>query len=361
MSNSDQAGGVGVGVVARPRKQRHLSRKDAALEFFVSHGWRKAIGKHLHLETIPEDYVSREIYEVVARQRFANSNKSSMRARMYDAGFLQSKADELYDVIQPLATSSFSQEQLFDICLEYTLGRFEPLTKPEVRFYKFSGRKDQWVKVPSFGHYVFNMSAEFTDAAAMLRSLPNSSSGGGGADEDALFFHATNWKTYADVLQIGILASKNRKCLDFGVTPSFFMSPAYAVTEDYASKRNRLWSDECCVLIFKVPNSVLNDRVRTKTFRGPTEEWKRLTQSSRSCQVAFNELDRYEFVFGPMVANPEQVAKLSQEPVTHTVAKFQLASKKDVSNKLLMDNFLGCVFFDKWYYSRGIRRRGAPS
>jgi hypothetical protein len=56
-----------------------------------------------------------------------------------------------------------------------------------------------------------------------------------------------------------------------------------------------------------------------------------LTKSSRLCKDKRNDLDNYNFVYGPMVA----IANSNETPQPHNNIKWQLASKNNSSDKFL--------------------------
>ncbi len=101
-----------------------------------------------------------------------------------------------------------------------------------------------------------------------------------------------------------------------------------------------------CALVFCLPRIVLetNSKYKTKIFKSHTKEWTSLTKSSRMCKDISNVFD---IVYGPMVANPTQVAHCASDPITHSKIKFQIAFKGERTCDLLNKCWVGTIFFDK--------------
>jgi len=329
---------IGAGLSLAPIILKKKPNKLTA--FFIKHGWKKNI--NINIDTSERSI--KESYVYLAKELFYKTKHVEFKDKLYSIGLRKITADKLYFIIKKLIDTCYTDKQLFDICLDYTLGRYTAI-RPDADFLQQIKILNSWLKITNQTHYMFNMTYDFIDTQHMLNTLPNLPD----LNSHTLFYHTTNWKTYVSICDIGILLSKSRLCLDFGITPSFYMTSDYKVSEDYGLKYNDNWENEVCVLIFKVPNKL---NLNIKKFVNTTKEWKKLVKSSRMCEDEYNDLDRYDFVYGPMVANPKQVANGESEPVSHNILKYQLASKSDKSNELLINNFLGCIFFDKKYYKK---------
>jgi hypothetical protein len=158
-----------------------------------------------------------------------------------------------------------------------------------------------------------------------------------------MYFHATNWDALQDIIENGPDCRDGRQCLDFGRTPSFYVTHDLKTAINWCEKKRIVFQSECGIVIFALPIKEYDDY---KRFDSPTDEWKILVKDSRSCRKK-NELDRYNFVYGPMLENVEAVKKNNAMANAHNPIKWQLASKNPVSDKILKNSIIGAIFSRK--------------
>jgi hypothetical protein len=65
-----------------------------------------------------------------------------------------------------------------------------------------------------------------------------------------------------------------------------------------------------------------------------------LTKESRACLLKYNELDKFDFVDGPMMAD-------IYKGIPHNPIKYQLASKTAKSDALLNECLVGVIWLHK--------------
>lgn len=83
------------------------------------------------------------------------------------------------------------------------------------------------------------------------------------------------------------------------------------------------------ILIYRISKRLLASAIKkykVKYFASANDEWKQLTTNSRRCTELSNELDKYDFIFGPIVSNINLIYKEEAQP--HNPITYQLAAKK---------------------------------
>jgi hypothetical protein len=313
------------------------------LNLFYKNGFRKKIKNKIKKKYIG-DYSDKELYKIYVLKWFNTLNINiSFEEKLYNVGFTKTNSKLYYNLIKPLLdNSSYSESQIFDIIIEYGLGKYKPL-KPDARFL-FNKNVDEWIFEPSIKSLIFNMSENFEDTNEMIRSLPNHK------NTNILCFHTTNWRSFVSIEKYGILPSKNRECLDFGITRSFYTNINYNLSEEYANTKSKYTGNELCTIVFSIPEQKLNKFFKIKKFNTNTKEWIELTKSSRICEDEENELDNYDIIYGPMVSNPIKVSNKLEDPCVHNQIKYQYAFKKEIACNFLRKHLIGTIFYDKYYY-----------
>ena len=282
----------------------------------------------------PDDFTERERYLYIAKKRFSlTSCNASFKDRLVECGLKKTFIKKYYHLIQPLEHTCYSYQQLFDIIIEYSLNEYQELTLPKSHFYIEPTITNTWFQYNNL--QIFNMTQTTNINFTHNLPIPNYT----------LYFHTTSWRSFNTIQQIGIKLSKNRPCLDFGILPSFYLTPDFATSEEWAFKRSRIWKNESCILVFQICNKMLK-QYNSKIFNSVTKEWKNLVKSSRQCQEEYNQLDTFDFVYGPMVANAEDAAA-GKDPKSHKPPKYQLAVKQDRLSNIILDSLYGVIFLDK--------------
>ncbi len=234
---------------------------------------------------------------------------------------------------------SYTFLQRLHFIIEYAIAGYKPTTankflfKPEI--------VEDWYKYEDYDFYNASTIEECENVYISVEKQ---------LEDSKLYYHATSFGGAKRILELGPKNGVGRECLDFGSTSSFYTTPSINTAKDYA-KRLKRWYGEVCIIAFRIRKCEL-ESFEFANFPSATRNWMELTADSRKC--VSNMLDHCEFVYGPMVANPEQVCSGKQKPKTHNPAKFQLASKKDSSDKYLYQNIHSFVWIrknirkDKW-------------
>jgi hypothetical protein len=227
---------------------------------------------------------------------------------------------------------------MIQIIIEYGNKQFDAITpnvflyKPEIvnALYKY--------KHNDIEHNYFNASnEEEVQKAITLLNINETNT------NYKMYYHATNWNALQDIMINGPDSREGRQCLDFGRTPSFYVTHDLHTAVNWCRRKRANFDSECGIIVFSLPT---NGLPKFKSFLDANDEWKALVKDSRSCQKR-NILDQYNFVYGPMLENVEAVKKLGVDAKAHTPIKWQLASKKSTSDEILKDCIVGAIFIHK--------------
>lgn len=291
------------------------------------------------LDLLETDYVSREIIQDMGRQWFMKAWKKDicLKDTFYKCGFRLRIAKELADVIKPLVNTSYTVDQLFDLAFEYVSGNYEPIGK---RYLFEHDIQDEWFQPTNAQHLVVNV--EHPKASHILKIIEKHPVYSTSRPEhETQYFHATNWKSSKSIAE-NIDHRSGRQCLDFGKFQSFYCTPNLNDALQWCRKKQKVFRREACIVAFKVPKSL---PYNVKMFNSITQEWVKLVQESRICNK--NELDDFDFVYGPMCANADPVAYKGASPVPHNPVKYQLCSKSKRADQYLQQHMLGIVYLSK--------------
>jgi hypothetical protein len=259
-------------------------------------------------------------------------------------GIKPSKARETAIVIAPLDNTKYTDKQLLDVALEYILGRYTPIAPPDASYFLQPEDINSWIAYRKKAIMNVSYSCRYTAINrfdTQIQSLFPKSSG-------KVFFHTTNW---GGALQImgNIDRTQSRPCLDFGYTPSFYVSESVADAIDWGVKNSPNWQDEVAILTFHVPHNFQKD-FEFKDLTEDAEEWKWLVSSFRNCKRTSDVLEydsAYDFIYGPMLANPKHYN--TEGPHLHRPPVMQLAAKNDIATRFLYKCMKGAFVFRKLY------------
>jgi hypothetical protein len=259
---------------------------------------------------------------------------------LYAAGLSRRHANRLAYVILPLHKTCYTQIQLLEIAVEYALGMYDKVLKPGQTYFVDTPVMDTWIPNTTF-KYACNVSESthlyIRAFEVVLQSFPDLH---GSAK---LYFHATNIRGALSIVRQGISHTDGRKCLDFGINPSFYLTPDIRTAVKWCIKKKRVWQGEMCILVFKIPHVFL-EAMKGKVFESATAEWEELVTSSRRCIVKINDLDLFDTVYGPMASNIHSIDKDNKFARPHKTPKFQLASKSVASDAYYNKCFSGALF-----------------
>jgi hypothetical protein len=287
---------------------------ESLITFFSNHGWRRIITEQkLSYQTIDNDecYRDEELYMYYSKQWFHETNRTkSFKERLYLCGMTEHHSNEMYEIIKDLLESSYSYLQLFEIILEYNLGKYKPIIE---------------------SNFISNI------------QLPVENS-----DENYIIcYHSTNWSSYMNIKNNGINRLEGRCYLDFGSSSSFYITPDYNLCEYYLKAKAKLYSNQICILVFKIPLQGLK-KFKTTIFSKPNKKWSELVKLSRmyNDDQGGNILDTREIVYGPIVANPNEIYQYNHDPRAYHDLKFQYAFKSPRSLAFLYKCWIGTHFYN---------------
>lgn len=324
------------------RTQRR-ERRMAELMSFKTHlqktGFRRRfIDEKMHDDNgrLIEDERTSDVVKWYAEMWVGDAAKAhphtDLKTILYHAGFTKRIASHISGVLAPLADSSYSRDQLLGIAIEYAQGIYDRLTPVGQRFFVCQDVVDAWVPHETY-QSVYNSSTRSLPPHVVEHCVQPSSK---------IYFHATNWKSLDSITKLGINHYKGRPCLDFGLDPSFYMTPDLSTAVEWCEKNMARWKGEACILMFAVPN---RRGAKHKVFKDATKEWVDLVTHARTCDPQTpNELDTYDSVYGPMAVNPNGIAHMREKARVHATPKYQLASKSRTSDAFLTRCYKGVVF-----------------
>ena len=235
----------------------------------------------------------------------------------------------------------YNDNHLVDIIIEYAFGKYKPvLTNPQIFFLYNAHILNQWYEKDNIQHFNYDISHDsynYSDnLTTNLKTIMKK--------KYQFVFHATNWSSALKILNKGPDHNKGRECLDFGVEPSFYMTPQINTALEWATNKSHMWYNEGAILIFALQDNMFKKK-GNKYFMTASNEWETLTTSSRKCQE--NILDTYNFVYGPMVANPYKIENFNEKAKAHTDIKWQFASKNSISDSILKKIIYGIIWLKK--------------
>lgn len=221
-------------------------------------------------------------------------------------------------MMRPLV-SHYGQKIIVEMVIEHALGMHAPVQKhPGSKYYYPDLDGDEWNAVENTTVKHCNSDLTATNMAERVTQLVASH------PNKQVFYHATSWNAALAILDSGVAHFMGRKCLDFGAGPSFYATPDMQAAIQWAEKKRDYWDKQTAIMVFCVDyHHHHRDNVNKKMFESANTKWRDLVTASRRCVI--NELDRCDFVYGPMAANVSEIAQKNAKP--HKPPKYQLACK----------------------------------
>ena len=341
MDFDSDGGGLAITKKYSKTARRHTRQLESFQLRLHNLGWRSSfLNSHFadndsigeELDEQPEDILLEEY-----TKSWVPEDCRQIGDALYAAGLCRKVVRKLSDVVTPLVNTCYSNRQLVEIAIEYALGKYKKVLNKEQQYLIDTPDTDVWVPNDTF-NYVCNISNSDL-LSGPLHTLPGTHAGG------RLFFHATNYASAIYIATRGIAHLKGRWCLDFGIQPSFYMTPDITTAIDWCVKNKKRWGDEMCIIVYNIP---LHDSLRAmngKAYDTATEEWVRLVTSSRRCEEDSNEMDDLDVVYGPMASNVKDIKDENKMAKPHRPLRFQLASKSNKSDRYFGKHFAGTMFF----------------
>ena len=246
------------------------------------------------------------------------------------------------DVITPLLDTCYATHHLYDIATEYLVNSLMIQRNNNPFYIGIENPVNTWIEDVKYKWY-YNIS--HTNSKRHINSqmasildkflIPKD-------QKHQLFFHATTWRYASDIIQ-NITHDKGRLCLDFGMSRSFYLTPNIHIAIEWCAKNNKSWFGETCILIYNINLASIKTQLH-KVFTNADDEWTQLVTDSRRCVK--NMLDKCDYVYGPMAANPNEIKK-NEVARSHHEPKYQLASKTENSDELFTQCYAGILFMKK--------------
>lgn len=359
-SFSKSGGGKGKSNNNKSKKQIQVTN---LYNILLSIGFRKSllsiptnnarINDPLFQENYSNEDAIKELWRYWSPTITSFRNDSTSKRALQAVGFKYTEARALAKILDPIwNTFHYSVETIIDLAIEYKLGKFSahaPFIKHGFLFSLNDSNKNGVVKndihptVLHFNGCISKNESENENLKTITRYLDTFA-----IDGIKLYFHATNWSGALSIMKEGVVHQAGRKCLDFGINPGFYSSPDVKDALEWAHKRRSLFNNECAILVFALPRVFLSatnasnasDPLSIKQFAKPNREWTKLTLESRACVLKYNELDAYDFVHGPIMAD-------IYRGIPHKPIKYQLASKSTKADAVMNKHLVGVVWLRK--------------
>lgn len=273
-------------------------------------------------------------------------------------GIHKNIADTIETIVQPLQNSCYTNKQLLDLGIEYLIGKFTSLQSIHSKYSIYETNENIWMPHITKKNTIQIMNIDSTcktimDEHQLYRKLLSNIQKLIVNDKNRmLFYHTTNWKSFRYIRNV-IRHTYSMKCLDFGFTSGFYVSKNLYDCIEWGYKKNSLFSNEVCIFIFSLPTTMPN-YITYKHLQG--NEWKDIVTISRQCAMddlddvtmdRMIEIDNYDFVYGNICNNPNDVVMKGRSPTFHIPLKQQLVSKTNIGDTYLQESMIGCIFFKK--------------
>lgn len=316
-------------------------RKQEIIKYFANCGWKSNFVKNKFKRYTDENFIAYESIEDIIRNFailwFDDKKETTFLNKLIDCGLCNNVVDNVMTIIEHLLDTSYSTIQLFDIVLNIVCNKINML-KPETQRFYFENIDENTWKKNKYWNFNFNYEIPPNQIEVILGKCLDLS-------KITLFYHATSWSNSLYIARDGVNNRYGCQCLDFGYTPSFYTSPNVDDALDWAERNYLHWKKECAILVYAVP--ILNN-MNIKVFESATNEWSKLVTLSRRCNKKYqNELDKYDFVFGPMLQKPDDIIYNNKSARPHMPLKNQLACKNDAASKFLDKCYVGTIWLEK--------------
>jgi hypothetical protein len=340
----------------KKKKNRELQNH---IRTYIKSGWDKEyarfIFQNLTLDNL-ESYGPDEFILEYSKYQFEENDHNSDIVKSYtDIGLREDVANRLKTIVEPLLDCQYTYTQVLTIGIEFLLGKYKPVGAVNVPFLsnkdKILTRIDDNREIGPF----YNIPK---GCNILQERVINSIMKTDYSDKNSIYlFHATSWGSLKNIKKHGIILSKGRPCLDFGIQPGFYLTPDIRTCLEWGARSAPVSSNEIAILVYKIPLQYIinqeSSKVFAKThvneftgilFNDVSYEWRNLTASSRQCIDYVNDLDKVDYVYGPMVKNPQPIKDKREQPQAHYPLKWQFTVKSqrlaETINKLNVTTFI---------------------
>ena len=187
-------------------------------EMFKNHGWRKQyIDKKLSIEFVLRtiNYCNTDILSTKLQEDYAklNCNVELSEDVLYSLGLSRVKSRFYFFIIKDLINWSYTNDQLLEIIAEYATGKYDTNIDPKKLFLYNEKVVNVWYGIDNKNVQCINVK-NHTDVFSHLEHAIGKSKA---------YFHATSWENHLKIMKKGINHRVGRRCLDFGIFPSFYI------------------------------------------------------------------------------------------------------------------------------------------
>ena len=306
------------------------------------------------------DYHENEYITLIVQNyahRYAYNKNIEVTLRSF--GLRAEKARTIRRLFEPLEGESYTNRQIIDMAIEYVFGLgIHTIGKVNEKYCIHPEKMAVWFEMekPVYNFPGSCIPEQIKNIYQAIHALESPS-----ADYD-FYYHTTDWEGGLSILE-GINHEAGRKCLDFGLYPSFYVGPHLKDAIEWAGKRSLITKNESAIFIFRIPKikpsnlhykELVGDEWTSDEWTSDewtSDEWAALTKKSRICVPRLynelRELRNIDLIHGPMVSNANGVASLDEKPRMHTQPKYQLASKTNKADDFLYECMIGAIFFQK--------------
>lgn len=317
------------------------------IDFMEGKGWRREYLEE-HLKGVKDYEIDNETYEYLAEEYttrwLSPIERALSKSDLFNIGLSDEVSTKLFNVLEPLLNTSYSNEQLLECGLEYLFGKYGAMTSVETRYFITNIPNHTWIKHKLYGDCCNISSLDTYNNHIQLNEIIRQIK----KDDYIIFYHCTNWKSCLKIIEYGSVSYWGKSCLDFGILSSFYLTPDITFALSWGEKNRKRWNDEVGILVYRISKRLLASGVKkykVKYFTSANDEWKQLTTNSRRCTEQNNVLDKYDFIYGPIVSNVHNIDK--EEAQTHNPIIFQLATKTEKANKYLKNHYIGSIWIEK--------------
>jgi hypothetical protein len=323
-------------------------RKRSLLNLFRKAGWKQS-ALDTRFQMLSDDMLSQnDIHESTVRgfgtlwyeeQGF----DTSIAKTLVNLGFSASVAKNADYAISPLQHTCYTNAQLIQIAIQHAMGYFKPMTAPDTTYFYSPNQTEEWI--PYRNITIMNIRESCSTSLVpklepFLKPILKQGM--------QWFFHTTSWEDSLRILT-QVDHAKGNTCLDFGITPSFYLSDKLVHALKWGEHLQKRGGNEVATVLFAIPTT-LPSHLRYKEIKGAT--WRSAVVKSRQCvplrphETNIPEIAPYDLVFGDMLANPQQVME-NKQPRTHDPPKKQLASKSYEADRFLQGCIVGIFVYNK--------------
>ncbi len=326
-------------------RSKQTTRAKTVIDSLAEKGWSKAYLKTA-FHNLDDQLLAgwpEELFQEYYMKETAQVH-STLEESLLKMGITPLKAHKTALIMAPIQNTRYTQKQLLDVALEYLLGWYKPITPPDAAYFLHPETINEWI--PFEKKHIMNVSysCRYTAIKRFEQQIQSTFP----TESGRIFFHTTNWRGAINIMDI-INVTKSRPCLDFGYNRAFYVSESAYDAIDWGYKNSPNWQDEVAVVVFQVPHNFQND-FAYKDLTQNSEEWKWTVTSFRDCEPTRDVLeydDSYDFIYGPMLANPEYYR--TEGPKLHRPPVMQLAAKNKAATRYLYKCMKGAFIFRKLY------------